>query len=65
MAEITSHDGRLHVLAMDDVLDMRDGSELLARRAPLPIRNAVHPLADGSGLVFPTRDAQVLLTAAT
>lgn len=67
LAEITSLEGRLYVLAMDDVLhvlDMQDGSERAAHPLPAPIRHAVLPLADGSGLAFPTRDAQVLLTVA-
>lgn len=67
LAEITSRAGTLHVLSMDDVLhvlDLRDGTELAARPVPGRIRHAVLPLADGSGLAFPTTDAEVLLTGA-
>lgn len=65
LAEIASQAGRLHVLAMDDVLhvlDLRDGSELAARPVPGRISHAVLPLADGSGLAFPTLAGEVLLT---
>lgn len=65
LAEITSRAGCLYVLSMDNVvhvLDMRDGSALATRQVPGQIGHAVHPLANGSGLVFPTKDAQVLLT---
>ncbi len=65
LAEISSREGRLHVLSMDNilhVLDMANGSELSARPVPGRIRHAVLPLADGSGYAFPTVDAEVLLT---
>lgn len=67
LAEIASRAGQLHVLSMDNVLhvlDMEDGSEVAARPVPGRIRHAVLPLADGSGLAFPTTDAEVLLTGA-
>lgn len=65
LAEITSRDGHLFVLSLDNVLhvlDMADGTELAARTVPKRARHAVLPLADGSGFAFPTTAAEVLLT---
>lgn len=65
LAEITSQDGRLYILSMDNVLhvlDMQNGDELAARKLPAKIRHAVLPLADGSGFAFPTTSAEILLT---
>jgi len=65
LAEITSRDGHLYVLSMDNVLhdlDMVDGTEMAARAVPEPVRHAVLPLDDGSGFAFPTTSAEVLLT---
>lgn len=64
LAEITSQDGRLYILSMDNVLhvlDMATGEELAARTVPAKIRHAVLPLADGAGLAFPTTSAEVLV----
>ena len=65
LAEITSRDGRLYVLSMDDVLhvlDMRDGAELAARAVPERVRHAVLPLEGDGGFAFPTLAAEILLT---
>lgn len=63
LAEITSREGRLYVLSMDDVLhvlDMASGAELARHALPENIRHAVLPLSDGTGFAFPTTSAEIL-----
>ncbi len=65
MAELVSHDGRLHVLSMDNVLhvlDVADGDEVASAAVPARIRHAVLPLP-GLGFAFPTTKGAVLITA--
>jgi len=66
MAELVTQGGRLHVLAMDNILhllDVESGAELVAAKVPDRIRHAVLPLP-GAGVAFPTTRGSVLLTEA-
>ena len=58
MAELTTLDGRLYALAMDNILHVLDtgtGAEIAANRVPDRIRHAVLPLAGGKTMAFPPR----------
>lgn len=64
MAELVTEGGRLHALAMDDILhllDVETGAEVAAARVPDRIRHAVLPLP-GVGVAFPTTRGAALLT---
>lgn len=66
MAELTTLDGRLYALAMDNnlhLLDTATGAEIGTRRVPERIRHAVLPLDGGARIAFPTESGGILLTS--